>query len=75
MEIGDIVWRKDFGVGRIVEIKSSSLTPYLVYFYKENKCLHNGNGRGPDNHYWLCCTGTLTPTHPTLGVLVERRRQ
>lgn len=51
MKIGDIVWRSNSGMGRIVDIRSSP-APYLVYFYKENNRLHNGNDRGPDYHYW-----------------------
>lgn len=52
MKIGDIVWRSNSGMGRIVDIRSSP-APYLVYFYKENNRLHNGNDRGSDYHYWL----------------------
>lgn len=51
MKIGDIVWRSNSGMGRIIDIRSSS-APYLVYFYKENNRLYNGNDRGPDCHYW-----------------------
>ena len=36
MEIGDIVWRSDYGVGKIVGIINYDLAPYLVYFYKED---------------------------------------
>lgn len=42
MKIGDIVWRSNSGMGRIIDIRSSS-APYLVYFYKENNRLYNGN--------------------------------
>lgn len=74
MEIGDIVWRSDFGMGRIVDIKFSP-APYLVYFYKENKCLHNGNGRGPDCRYWWCFRSSLTLVRSvSLCKLIERRR-
>ena len=74
MRIGDIVWRSDYGVGKIVGI-NYSIMPYLVYFYKENDRLHNGGGRGPDCHYWLCHEGSLTllPSVP-LCKLIERRR-
>lgn len=51
MKIGDIVWRHDYGVGRIVDINIYSLTLYLVYFYKEDNRLHDGGGKGPDCHY------------------------
>lgn len=37
MEIGDIVWRHDYGVGRIVDINIYSLTLYLVYLMLEYK--------------------------------------
>lgn len=74
MQIGDVVWRSDFGVGKIVDIKPA-LTPYLVYFYKEDDRLHNGDGRGPDCHYWLCFRGSLTLVHSVpLCKLIERRR-
>lgn len=74
MKIGDVVWRSDFGVGKIVGIKPA-LTPYLVYFYKENDQLHNGGDRGPDYHYWLCHKRSLTLVHSVpLYKLIERRR-
>ena len=74
MKIGDVVWRSDFGVGKIVDIKSA-LTPYLVYFYKEDDRLHNCGGRGPDYHYWLCYKGSLTHVRSMpLCKLIERRR-
>lgn len=74
MKIGDIVWRSDFGVGKIVDIKPA-LTRYLVYFYKEDDRLHNGGGRGPDYHYWLCYKGSLTHVRSMpLCKLIERRR-
>ena len=75
MQIGDIVWRSDYGVGKIVGIINYGLAPYLVYFYKGNSCLHNGNGRGPDYHYWWCFKSSLTLVHPVpLCKLIERRR-
>lgn len=74
MRIGDIVWRSNSSMGRIVNIRSSS-APYLVYFYKENGCLHNGNDRGPDCHYWWCFRSSLTLVHSApLYKLIERRR-
>jgi hypothetical protein len=74
MEIGDIVWRSDYGMGRVVGFEHC-LAPCLVYFYKENKCLHNGNGRGPDCHYWLCMENSLTLVRSvSLCKLIERRR-
>lgn len=74
MQIGDTVWRSDFGVGKIVDIKPA-LTPYLVYFYKEDDRLHNGGGRGPDYHYWLCYKGSLTHVRSMpLCKLIERRQ-
>ena len=73
MEIGDIVWRHDYGVGRIVDIDIYSLTPYLVYFYKEDNRLHDGGGKGPDCHYWLCFKGSLTSC--TFSVFVQANRK
>lgn len=74
MEIGDLVWRSDYGVGKIVGI-GYGLAPYLVYFYKEDDCLHNGGGRGPDCHHWLCHERSLTLVHSVpLCKLIERRR-
>lgn len=74
MQIGDVVWRSDFGVGKIVDIKPT-LTPCLVYFYKEDDRLHNGGGRGPDCHYWLCHKRSLTLVHSVpLCKLIERRQ-
>lgn len=74
MKIGDIVWRSDYGVGKIVGI-NYGLAPYLVYFYKEDDRLHNGGGRGPDFHYWLCHERTLTLVRSVpLCKLIERRR-
>lgn len=71
MKIGDIVWRSDYGVGKIVDC---GLASYLVYFYKEDDRLHNG-GRGPDYHYWLCHKRTLTLVRSVpLCELIERRR-
>lgn len=68
MKIGDIVWRSNSGMGRIVDIRSSP-APYLVYFYKENNRLHNGNDRGPD------CRSSLTLVRSVpLCKLIERRR-
>lgn len=75
MQIGDIVWRHDFGAGRIVDIDIYSLTPYLVYFYKENNRLYNGNDRGPDCRYWWCFRSSLTLVRSvSLCKLIERRR-
>lgn len=74
MKIGDIVWRSDYGMGRVVGFEHC-LAPCLVYFYKENKCLHNGNGRGPDCHYWLCMENSLTLVRSvSLCKLIERRK-
>ena len=68
MKIGDLVWRNDYGVGKVVS------TNYLVYFYKEDNRLHDG-GRGPDYHYWLCHKRTLTLVRSVpLCKLIERRR-
>lgn len=73
MQIGNKVWREDFGVGKIVDIRVGP-APYLIYFYKENKMLHDGFGRGLDCHYYLCCKGTFTLISTSLRKLIERRR-
>ena len=80
MEIGDIVWRHDYGVGRIVDINIYSLTPYLVYFYKEDNRLHDGaiEPRScPDNHGWWFSSGDIKRMKclPPLASLIERRQQ
>lgn len=72
MKIGDIVWRSNSGMGRIIDIRSSS-APYLVYFYKENNRLYNGNDRGPDYHYWWSWIEDLMFISP-LRFLIERRQ-
>lgn len=78
MEIGDIVYHKYYGIGQIEDIDESffeSCQYYLVYFYKEDDRLHNGGGRGPDYHYWLCHKRTLTLVRSVpLCELIERRR-
>lgn len=38
MEIGDIVFHQEYGVGKIKFIDGLA---YLVYYYKENPLLHN----------------------------------
>lgn len=74
MKIGDLVWRNDYGVGKVVGT-SYSLTPYLVYFYKENDRLYDGGSRGPDCHCRLCHKRSLTLVHSVpLCKLIERRR-
>lgn len=62
MKIGDIVWRSNSGMGRIIDIRSSS-APYLVYFYKENNRLYNGNDRGP-----IVAIGGASEVHLLLSV-------
>lgn len=74
MKMGDIVWRSDYGVGKIIGICYDPAA-YLVYFYKEDDRLHSGGGRGPDYHCWLCHKGTLILVHSVpLCKLIERRR-
>lgn len=72
MKIGDIVWRSNSGMGRIVDIRSSP-APYLVYFYKENNRLHNGNDRGSDYHYWWSYAEDLKLIS-SVCTLIERRQ-
>lgn len=66
LNIGDMVYHKYYGIGQIEDIdKSFKPFQYLVYYYKENISLHNGNG-GSDYHYWwsldrrsdVCCTAS-----------------
>lgn len=74
MKIGDLVWRSDYGVGKIVGTNYGS-APYLVYFYKEDDRLHNGGGKGPDCHCWLCRESSLTLVRSMpLCKLIGRRR-
>ena len=72
MKIGDIVWRINSGMGRIIDIRSSS-APYLVYFYKENNRLYNGNDRGPDCRYWWSYAEDLKLIS-SVRTLIERRQ-
>lgn len=72
MKIGDIVWRSNSGMGRIVDIRSSP-APYLVYFYKENNRLHNGNDRGPDCRYWWSWTEDLISISPLRFLIIRRQ--
>ena len=54
LNIGDIVYHIYYGIGQIEDIDKDLGEPfqYLVYYYKENISLRNGNG-GSDYHYWL----------------------
>ena len=75
LNIGDIVYHHEFGIGRIEAIDNDifgSDLQYLVYYYKENKILHNGNG-GESCHYWWSYIEDLTIVSP-LHNLIERRR-
>lgn len=74
LNIGDMVYHQDFGMGRIEAI-DDMFNPdlqYLVYYYKENGILHSGNG-GEDNHYWWSYIEDLTFVS-SLRYLTERRR-
>ena len=71
MKIGDIVWRSNSGMGRIIDIRSSS-APYLVYYYKENPLLHNGS-IGPNFHYWWSYAEDLKLIS-SVRTLIERRQ-
>lgn len=71
MKIGDIVWRNDYGVGKVVGFETC-LAPCLVYFYKENISLHNGNG-GSDYHYWWSYAEDLK-LNSSVRTLIERRQ-
>lgn len=69
MEIGDIVFHQEYGVGKI---KNFDGLVYLVYYYKENFLLHNGF-IGPNHHYWWSHAEELEPISP-IRALIERRQ-
>lgn len=72
LNIGDIVYHKDYGIGQIEDIdKSFEPFQYLIYYYKENISLHNGNG-GSNYHYWWSWIEDLIFISP-LRFLIERR--
>lgn len=71
MKIGDLVWRNDYGVGKVVGFESC-LAPCLVYFYKENPLLHNGF-IGPNFHYWWSYAEDLKLIS-SVRTLIERRQ-
>lgn len=73
LNIGDIVYHKYYGIGQIEDIdKSSKPFQYLVYYYKENISLHNGNS-GSDYHYWWSWIEDLTFV-VSLRSLIKRRK-
>ena len=73
MKIGDIVYHKYYGIGQIKDIDESfELFQYLVYYYKENISLHNGNC-GSDYHYWWSYAEDLKPIS-SVRTLIERRQ-
>lgn len=69
MKTGDIVFHQEYGVGKIKFIDGLA---YLVYYYKENISLHNGNG-GSNYHYWWSWIEDLMFISP-LRFLIERRQ-
>ena len=71
MKIGDLVWRNDYGVGKVVGFESC-LAPCLVYFYKENPSLHNG-AIGPNTYYWLGYAKDLKLIS-SVRTLIERKQ-
>ena len=73
MEIGDMVFHQEYGVGQIEDIDESfGLFQYLVYYYKENISLHSGNG-GSDYHYWWSYAEDLKLIS-SVRTLIERRQ-
>lgn len=74
LNIGDIVYHKYYGIGQIEDIDKSFGEPfqYLVYYYKENISLHNGND-GSNYHYWWSWIEDLIFISP-LHYLIERRK-
>jgi len=74
MEIGDMVFHQECGVGQIEDIdKSFGLFQYLVYYYKENISLHNGNG-GSDYHYWWWSYAEDLKLVSSVRTLIKRRQ-
>lgn len=71
MKIGDIVWRNDYGVGKVVGFETC-LAPCLVYYYKENISLHNGNG-GSNYHYWWSWIEDLISISPLRFLIIRRQ--
>lgn len=74
MEIGDMVFHQEYGVGQIEDIdKSFGLFQYLVYYYKENISLHNGNG-GSDYHYLWWSYAEDLKLVSSVRTLIKRRQ-
>ena len=73
MKIGDIVFHQEYGVGQIEDI-DESFEPfqYLVYYYKENISLHNGNG-GSNYHYWWSWIEDLISISPLRFLIIRRQ--
>lgn len=69
MEIGDIVFHQEYGVGKIKFIDGLA---YLVYYYKENPLLRNGS-IGPSFHYWWSYAEDLKLIS-SVRTLIERRQ-
>lgn len=73
LNIGDIVYHKYYGIGQIEDIdKSFESFQYLVYYYKENISLHNGNG-GSDYHYWWSWIENLISISPLRFLIIRRQ--
>lgn len=71
--IGDYIKDPSCGLGKVIKLRPGN---ELVYFFKANDSLHDGGGKGPDCHYWLCFKGSLTLVHSvSLCKLIERRQQ
>lgn len=73
LNIGDIVYHKYYGIGQIEDIdKSFESFQYLVYYYKENISLHNGNG-GSNYHYWWSWIEDLISISPLRFLIIRRQ--
>lgn len=73
LNIGDIVYHKYYGIGQIEDIdKSFEPFQYLVYYYKENISLHNGNG-GSNYHYWWSWIEDLISISPLRSLIIRRQ--
>ena len=58
---GDIVFHKDYGKGKVIELSKSDVEIVEVEFEKEYLVFHDGGGKGKKRHcYWVDKKGLLT---------------
>ena len=75
--IGDFIRHPYYGVGKVIRIRHES---ELVYFFKENKNLHDGGidpGTCEDHHGWWYYLEDIKMMKIPLGLrlLIEKRRK